>query len=478
MRATRNQAERVQIDLIDADPIAFDDGLVGAGTNPSPSRWRRALTCLAVLGVMAGAAVAWWPEAEHPQWRVFHAAPVPAAGLTPELVFDQPPGRLLAADLPPPPVDIKPELGYVFSELGGTVTTRRWATFRTRATNVADAPAATTDTQVGGVEADVQRTRIRHNVSWGPVAGRTWLVTTNKFDGAQSLDFANHVGVVDGEPALAYEYQLAGMQPIGSVAALDCVELLKDLFLGGERGNGAAQPTLLTWGTPQASVSLGSIAAPVDALPLVDFVFGGGRPITIHGLAATLIASRVLSGPVVAWVENGRLIVVAGHATADELIVLAESVRPATDGEWRRAGLTDIRDVGGVMFNVGDSVALYRDLNPITGDEQAVTIEVAVDQVEVCVQPRSDIGASHCATSPPNLPLLTTIEASGQKYVVAMVRGFLSSAELRIKLADGTWTLPLKNFGSELPGLAVAALLPTNYSVIQLWDNGEVVAAI
>ena len=80
--------------------------------------------------------------------------------------------------------------------------------------------------------------------------------------------------------------------------------------------------------------------------------------------------------------------------------------------------------------------------------------------------------------SPRDLPLLTTIEASGQKYIVAMVRGFLSSAELRIKLADGTWTLPVQDFGSELPGLAVAALLPTNYGVIQLWDNGEVDAAI
>jgi len=474
MRATRNQGERVQIDLIDVDPIAFDDGLAGAGAH-TPDRWRQALTALAVVGVSAGAAVAWWPQPEHPQWRIFQTAPVPAAGLTAELVFDQPPGRLLVADLAPPPVDVKPELGYVFGELGGTVSTRRWATFRTRVTNDDDVPAATTAAQVDGVDAEVQRIRIRHNVSWGPVAGRTWVVTTNNFDEAQSLDFANQVGVVDGDPALAYDYQLAGMQPIGSVAALDCVELLKSLFLG-ERGSGAAQPTLLTWGTPGASVSLGSIAAPVDALPLVDFVLGAGRPITIHGLAATVITSRVLSGPVVAWVEDGRLIMVAGHATADELIVLAESVRPATDGEWRRAGLTDIRDVGDVLSDFSDSVAIYRDVNPMTDDELAVTVQLVDDKLFVCVQQRSN---SHCETSLGNLPLLTTIEASGQTYVVAMVdRSLSNGAEVRIKIADGTWTLPVQDFGTDLPGPAVAALLPIDHGVIELWNNGEVAAAI
>lgn len=249
MRATRDQGEQVQIDLIEVDPIAFDDGTpTDAGGGHASHRWRQVFTGIVVVGVFAGAAVAWWPTPEQPEWRVFHTEPVPAAGLSEELVFDQPLGRLIAADLAPRPVDIKPELGYVFGETDGTMLTRRWATFRTRTTSGEDAPAVTTGPQVGGVAAEVQRARIRQSVSWGPVAGRTWVVTTNNLDEAQALDFANHVGVVDGAPALAYEYQLAGMEPVGSVAALDCVELLIDLFRG-ERGSGAAQPTLLTWGT-------------------------------------------------------------------------------------------------------------------------------------------------------------------------------------------------------------------------------------
>lgn len=212
-------------------------------------------------------------------------------------------------------------------------------------------------------------------------------------------------------------------------------------------------------------------------------MLGTGRPITIsgvsgHDVAALLITSRVLAGPVVAWVEDGRLILVAGDASTDELIALAESVRPATSGEWRRAGLTDLREIGDVIIDLGDSVELYRDVNPVTDGELAVTVQFIDGAVLICVQERSDIGLSTCETNSAGLPLLTTIEATGQTYVVAIVdRSPATGAELRIKLAEGTWTLPLDYFGAELPGLAVATLLPTDYGVIELWSNGELVAA-
>ncbi|MCE9622265.1 MAG: hypothetical protein K8R99_07980 [Actinomycetia bacterium] len=484
MRATRDQGERVQIDLIDVDPVAFHDGELGdEGHAHSRARWRQSLTGVAVVCVFVGAAVAWWPKSHPPEWRVFHAAPVPVAGLNEKLVFDQPPGAFVNADLPPAPVDVKPQLGYVFGEPGGTKLTRRWAAFRTATTSSDDAPVATDAPQVGGVAAVVKRVRVRHEVTWGPIAGRTWTVTTNMLDEAQSLEFANHVAVIDGNPALAYKYQLAGMQPVGSVAALDCVELLTDLF-GGERGRGAAQPTLLTWGTVDESVSLGSIAAPSDALPLVEFVLGAGRPITIHGLAATVITSRVLAGPVVAWVEDGRLIMIAGDATSEELIALAESVRPATDEEWQAISDADVATISGfIQVDFGAATPLYQVVDPATGDTLAVTVQVvdpssASNLMLVCIQQRSEVGTSHCETSSTELPLLTVIESYGYKFVVAMVDRNSNGSEVRITLADGTSTLPVQDFGSGLPGLAVAMLLPTDYGVIELWDNGEVVAAI
>lgn len=482
MRAARDQGERVRLDLIAVDPEIFTD----EGERHAPNRWRQALTVLAVLGVTAAAAVAWWPKTKPPEWRVFHTAPVPAAGLTNELVFDQPPGRLVSATLPPSPVDIKPALGYVFGEPDGTMLTRRWAAFRTRSTGDADAaPAAPDVPQVNGVAAEVQRVRVRDNVTWGPVAGRTWDVTTNMLDEAQSLDFANHVGVVNGDPALAYQYQLAGMQPVGSVAALDCVKLLTDSFQGNH-GRGAAQPTLLTWGTIEDSVSLGSIAAPADSLPLVGFVLGPSRPTTVHGLPAVLIASPVLAGPVVAWLEDGRLIMVAGDATAEELLALAESVRPATDVEWQAIASPDngIVNSDPIRVDFGDAIPLYQNVDSPTGNVLAVTVQVvdaglANDLVLVCIQQRSDLGTTYCETTSTQLPLLTTIESNGHNFVVAMAdRSLSNSAELRIKLADGTWTLPLQDFASALPGVAVAMLLPADYGVIELWDNGEVVSAI
>lgn len=482
MRTVRDQGERHRIDLIDVDPEVFTDG----GTEQhTPSRWRQVLAVVAVLGAMAGAAAAWWPEAKPPTWRVFHTAPVPAAGLTDQLVFDQPPGPMVNAELAPAPADIKPELGYVFGEPDGTMLTRRWATFRTRSTNETDAPPAAADApQVGGVTAEVHRVRVRREVTWGPVAGRTWVVTTNMLNEEQSLDFANHVGVVDGDPALAYRYQLAGMQPVGSVAALDCVKLLTDLFRG-DRGRGAAQPTLLTWGTLEDSVSLGSVAAPADALPLVEFVLGAGRVITIHGVAATVIVSRVLSGPVVAWVEDGRLVMVAGHAPEEELIALAESVRPATDAEWGEIAISDdATDDDPVRVTFGDATPLYQRVDQATGEVLAVTVQVIVevgsdDLAQVCVQLRFGIGTSHCETTVLNLPLLMTIAWNGNRFVVAMVdRSLSNGAEVRVKIADGTWTLPVQDFGAALPGLAVAMLLPDEYGVIELWNNGEVTAAI
>ena len=480
MRSVRDQGERVQIDLIDVDPEVFtDDTHQQAG-----GRWRSVVTTVAVLGAMTGAAVVWWPEAKPPEWRVFHTAPVPAAGLTDELVFDQPPGPLVGTQLAPPPVDIKPALGYVFGEPGSSLLTRRWATFRTRSTNDEDAAlAAAGEPQVDGVPAEVRRVRVRHEVTWGPITGRTWVVTTNMLNEEQSLDFAEHVGVVDGDPALAYQYQLAGMQPVGSVAAMDCVELLADLFRG-ERGRGAAQPTLLTWGSLDESVSLGSVAAPADALPLVEFVLGEGRAITIHGVEATVISSRVLSGPVVAWLEEGRLVMVAGHATEEELIALAESVRPATEVEWSAVALADAaanNDSTPITF--GDATPLYQQVDPATGDVLAVTVQVIASDgsgelMQLCVQQRSEVGTSHCETSVVDLPLLTTIESNGNKFVVAVVGHDVTGSEVRVKLADGAWSLSVQDFGSAVPGLAIAMLLPEDYGVIELWANGEVIAAI
>jgi hypothetical protein len=490
MRAAHDQHER--IDLIAVDPELFVDSEVFAhraaerATGTSRLRWF--LKALGLVVAIATTAAIWWPRAKNPEWQVFKPAVVPAAGLTEELVFDDPPGLLLAVDLAPPPVDVRPESGYVFAEPGGAMLTRRWASFRTHSTSLPEAPASGDVANVGGVPAEVWRVRVRHVVEWGPLDGRIWTVTTNRFSEAESIEFANHVAVIEGRPALANRYDLGAMRPVGSIAALDCVVTLTSL-LAGDRLYGPVMPTMLTWEstaeTNGRTVSLASIAAPSDALPLVEFVLGAGQAITVHGRAAVAITSKAL-GPVVAWLEDGRLVMVVGDLADDdladdgladdELTTLAESVRPATAGEWRVVGRTDIRSEAGVSFNLADSVTLFDGVDPATGEELAFTVQVVAAQLLVCVEGTPTHGVV-CDTivGSVELPLLTTLEIDGRRFVLGIAD---SEAELHVKVADGTLALPLADFGPGVPGLAVATLLPADYGTITLQVADEVLAAI
>jgi len=480
MRPARDENER--IDMIDIDPAVFVDDGATHGANRS----RQVLKAVGFMAVISVAAATWWPRSEPSEWRVFQAAPVPAAGLTEELVFDEPPGLLLTADLAPSAADIKPELGYVFAEPGGTYLTRRWASFRTHPTNSNAAPVSTDGPLVGGVPADVRRVRVRHFIEWGPLDGRMWTVSTNRFDEDEAIDFANHVAIIEERPALAHRYDLGAMQPVGSIAALDCVVMLTSL-LRGDRLLGPVMPTVLTWATAASpenhtlagAVSLSSIPAPSDALPLVEFVLGAGSATTVHGQPAVLIAPKSL-GPVVAWLEDGRLIMVLGELADDELIALAESVRPATTGEWRVVGRVAVRDDDGFSFNLGDSVTLYQGIEPLAGGTFAFTVQVVEDQLLVCLEGWPAGVVCDASLGLVELPLLTIVELNEYRFVLAIVdRAEAQGAALIIKPADGSFgvMLPLEDI-SELPGAVVATLLPTDYRAIELWNAGEVVAAI
>lgn len=339
MSAQRGENGRVRIDLIDVDPEVFNDD----GSAPAARGRPRLLTILALMVVVAVAATLWWPSGSGHDWRVYASAPVPVAGLTDELVFDNPPGLVVVADLPPPPTAAKPEVGYVFGEPDGTFLSRSWAMFRTGNAASQDTPPSTDLPQVNGVTAEVRRLRLRRTVSWRPLDGRQWVVTTNQLNETQAIEFANNVAVIDGRPALSLRYELGEMQPVGSVAAFDCIVNLKNLFLG-TRNKIATQPTVVTWAWPDGRLSLGSIAAPRDALPLVEFVLGAGRAASVHGLPAVAIESPTL-GPLVAWIEDGRLIIVAGDVPGSDpsttLLDLAESVRPASPSEWQQVARVD-----------------------------------------------------------------------------------------------------------------------------------------
>lgn len=471
-----------RIDLIAADRALFAD----EAEPERPKRRRAPWSAIGAVAVVGLATFVLWPRPEPPEWRVFRPAPVPAAGLSDELTFDRPPGPIGTVELAPPPVDLKPEAGFVFGEPGGTITTRRWALFRTKPSSLPPAPASAGLASVNGVPADIRRVRVRHELTWGPIDGRLWSATTNHLDEQEALDFANHVGYIDRSPAIAHRFDLNGMEPVGSVAALDCVVLLTDL-LNGEHGRGAELPTVITWLTLDGSISLGSIAAPSDALPLVEFVLGDGRPTVVHNQPAVFIASRTGANPVIAWIENGRLIMVTGDDTDEKLMELAESVRPATTREWRTIARASLREPIGDLF--GDGVRLFRGDDGATGDEFDVTANIFAPGSSntlfvVCVNTIDGETAGllqWCNSSPPVPPLLFVTEpVNGRRFVVALVaEEEAEGAAVRIQLTDGSYILvPLGDFGDQLPGWAVAELLPRDFGVIELWSGGAVVASL
>ncbi len=474
MRETGDKGERVRIDLIDVDREIFVDE---AGQRASRSR--RVLKVVGLVAVISVAAVAWWPRSQPGEWKVFQPAVVPAAGLTERLVFDNPPGELLGTDLAPPAVDVKPELGYVFGAPGGTYLTRRWASFRSHADRSATTTTSTIAAPplVAGVTAVVRRVRVRHFVDWGPVDGRTWSVTTNRFTDDEAIDFANHVAIIDDRPALANRYDLGDMEPVGSIAAFDCVSVLTSLFRG-DRVLGPVMPTMVSWGSPAVETSLGSIAAPADALPLVEFVLGEGRAATVHGQPAVAITSKEF-GPVIAWLEDGRLIVIRSAASDTELIALAETVRPATDDEWTQIEQSDIRVDDGVRFELRDSVRLFGTVDVETRNTIGLSVQVVKDQLVVCVE-SSSAGSSvsaNCEARSLELPLLMTIRGFNHVFVLAIVDpAGAVDPELRITIAGGTWTIPLQDFRGNAPGLIAVTDLPDGYGHIEIFNNGGVVA--
>jgi hypothetical protein len=136
-----------------------------------------------------------------------------------------------------------------------------------------------------------------------------------------------------------------------------------------------------------------------------------------------------------------------------------------------------------VTFNLGDGVTIFEGIDSSTGDGLALTVQVIEDQVLVClaVSPSSQNAVTVCDASlgVVELPLLTTIDFSERRFVLAFVdSGEALGSAIRLKLADGMLLTPLQEFGPAVPGWAVAALLPDQYGIIELFVKGEVVAAI
>jgi len=335
MRQPYGPGDIIEIDVIDADP-----GVFGPSEDPGRERVRRPRprwlmpVAIAAVGVCGAVAMVWRPWEHPPEWRTFGPAAPATSSLSDHLILDLADasvttvdeGQDLGADEPTP-------LGYVFTVPGGTYDYDPWALSHARASNGAREPEVVRSTElVRDLPAKVHRVRVRTTVTWGPIDGLYWDSETNRLDDDDALSFANAVGVDDGSTAVAYSHSMGSLKPLGDVKTLTRVQVLTSR-LAGEPVLSKFTPTMVAYLVGDSPVTVASIATDTDALAMARFFLDQGRDTTVHGVPAAVIETRRI-GKVVVWHEGDRLVVVAADVPDDQLLAMAETVRPASDEEW------------------------------------------------------------------------------------------------------------------------------------------------
>jgi len=178
-------------------------------------------------------------------------------------------------------------------------------------------------------------------LSFGPRDGSIYTVVTSEISQADTLAFAESVSI-DGEvPVIADVSLLRGMQPLCSIT--DFNTACGIVLTASNPAYPQPRISATQYGAKSDHFTLTSQRAPASGLAPLQFLVGGKINATAHGEPAltfvtddseALLAFGVELGSVVAWIEGGRLIMVTGRLPVDELLQLAESVRPATVDEW------------------------------------------------------------------------------------------------------------------------------------------------
>ena len=355
-------AELEIIELLDADPSVF-----GASTSAAPIRTPRAPrprptwlvpAAVATVSIVAVAATAfvWKPWVNDFDVRLAFppAAPVEPT-LTEQLVFDIPPADLTAASLGTSGDEFETFTdfdGYFFAEPGaefklGQGGTGRWLAFYTSPYTEEDAlemGQGSIDVTVQGAPGELIPALDDQTLqlTFGPLDGQIYQVVSSEVSQADTLAFAEVIAFDDGTPVVDDISVLDGMLPMSSLTEFNAAYSLV-LMASTPRYSLPGYVTAL-YGTRANRFSVTSQWAPEGGLTPLQFVLGGEIDATVHGEPAltvevdtseSVLVTGVDIGSVVAWVEAGRLVMVTGQVPVDELLELAETVRPATDAEWQ-----------------------------------------------------------------------------------------------------------------------------------------------
>jgi len=343
MRQPHDSGDIIEIDVLDADPWAF--GGSGASHQVTPRllrsrpRWLVAAAAASIVAIITGVAL-WQPWQVPPRWRTFEAPPPVTSPASNRLLPAVAPGEVTRSSQPLAQENDTPTttLGHLFAERGATFADGRWAWFEAAATDAADSRPATDADEfvVHGVAAARNQSGDRTRLEWGPIGGFMWRMDSNRLTIDESLRFAGAAGVEQGSAAVRSDADLGSLQPLAGLPAFRSAFALHDALTGSHFDTGIKATTISYVAQDLTVVDLASVAAPPDALATADFMFGSGTAATVHGLAAHVTDSIEL-GTVVTWLENGRLVAVRGRRTADTMLLLAGSIRPATGEQWLRA---------------------------------------------------------------------------------------------------------------------------------------------
>jgi len=460
MRQPHGPGDIIDIDVIDAEP-----GIFGAPATPRPIRLRRprprwlAPTVVAVVAVCGTVAVVWRPWERPPEWATFGPAAPAASSLSDRLILDLDGATVISvqqggnvdADGPTP-------LGHVFAVRGGSYEHDAWALFHSRASSAVGEAAVSKSTDlVHGLQADVRSVRVRTTVTWGPVGGNYWDSETNRLDDGDALEFANAVGVVAGLPAVAYGHDMGALKPLGDVKTLARVQALS-AHLVGEPLLSKSTPSVLTYSVGGAPVTLASIGTDMDGLAMARFYFGQGRDVTVHGAPGAIIGTRQI-GKVVVWHEGDRLVVVAAEGTDDELLAMAQAVRPASATEWNRVIATTAPDSSADFIQIGPAPTIGAGL---TADGTNWRGSITLGNPTVfCIHDLQATGVSEasCVYTTPLSPSTHIVdhEGLGATFVSAVVPR--DTQLLRITNLAGD-SADFEPIGLDDTTAAVAALLP------------------
>lgn len=516
MRDEFGEIDPDEINILDQDADAFGalplppdhtDGPPPTTTAARRPQWLIPAIVASVAALVVAAALAWQPWADDIDNGV--SFPTGTTGitetLTDQLVFGEPPGELSIAGIGNGADDqglgLDGAVGFFFAEPGarfqfGEGGGGRWAAFFAVPPDSADAP----DMEVvadGATEGTVQGSPASVSVegaglisvSFGPVDGRMFSVATSEMSRAETLAFSEAVGV-DGDTALIADSTVLGeMLPLGTVE--DYFDVLQLAVQSTPFGGVGGDTISVQYDSGGETYALSSIAAGEYSLAMMQFVFGDGAgvtaSVTVHdqpAIATTTGDQLFADEPVnlVAWVEGGRLVLVTGPAELDELLALAETVRPATDLEW-----ADVVAVAAQPGDFGDDpfgeeavddgqVALAQGPLPDGGTFE-FSVAYTDDVLSTCVDRQTDDGGSGvCNDSEQDLPLLVIERSDELEFLLAMAPANAEDVEVRVTLADDSvdsYTVEVRS--PDLPGPAAAWLLPDGWQRAELLIDGELI---